>query len=183
MALVFNTDDVHTLEAIVPTGPHVVQEGYESYAPPKKLFLLPGEVSEVPDDAAELMLQKLKVRGLMPFKLTDDKEKVRLQGRRNYFDFVVAYLREVERQDVLAKHQGRLPAPPGPHVEHMWEEYNRLLPEFKHLMTRKGVKAPKITASDAESSELAQAARRMEEADIEFARQAKATAERKAATT
>src|SRR5437879_4083371 len=83
-------------------------------------------------------LQKLKVRGLMPFSLSDDKEKVRVQGRRNYFDFVVAYLKEVERQEVLAKHQGRLPAPPGPHVEFMWGEYERLLPEFKHLMGRKG---------------------------------------------
>jgi len=72
------------------------------------------------------------------------------------------------------------PAPPGPHVEFMWGEYERLLPEFKHLMGRKGVKAPKITQPDPESSELAQAARRMEEADIEFARQAKAATRAKA---
>jgi len=102
MILLNPTDD--RMQWAVGVHAPYVNGSEEAYFPPQQFAFEPGEPTEVPDAAVEVLLEHLGPRGLVRCGLQDDREARRAEGRRAWFDWLEA---QVRRHQVLNEEQSR----------------------------------------------------------------------------
>jgi len=161
-----------------PAGKHapLVNGPEEIYFPPQFFFFKAGEEQDVPDHVAEVLIEHLGPRGLVSYRLgAGDKEELRLEGRKQWFEWLKA---QVVRHQMLNEEQrnnGRVPIRPNRSVLRHAEKYKALAAgEFADTVmdiprpAGGAMDVLKIEGGGMDDAELAAAAARARDRDAAF---------------
>jgi len=147
----------------------------EAVFPPRHFVFAAGERLEVPDEAADILLEHLGPRGLVRVTLDDDLDARRVEGRRAWFDWLEAQIRRHQTLNEEQSRNGRPSIRPNRELRRLALIYERLSKaEFSDAVLDVKIRDGRVTdeVSLREDAALAAAAARARDREALFADEA-----------